>query len=137
MKQRNISFFWCILTLSIFVLSGCVIGEKGKTKKISGTWQMMNTWDNSVTSAEDEYWQFDNGAFYRLLGLPPVKTTETAQYFIQQKLSKSMLTIDYGMDNGAVPNGTWEIIKLNKTELILERTAGGKILREFIKNEDQ
>ena len=88
------------MILSAIVLSGCVIGEKGKTKKITGTWQMMNTWDNSATNAEDEYWQFENGAFFRLVGLPPVKTTETAQYYIQQKLSKSMLTIDYGMDVG-------------------------------------
>ena len=137
MKRRNNSFFWCTVVLSIFLLSGCVIGEKGKTKKITGTWQMMNTWDNSVTNAEDEYWQFENGAFFRVVGLPPVKTTETAQYYIQQKLSKSMLTIDYGMDVGAVPNGTWEIIKLSKTVLIIERTDGGKVLREFIKDEDQ
>ena len=55
---------------------------------------------------------------------------------IQQKLSKALLVIDYGMDVGAVPNGTWDIIKLNKQEMIIEKTEGGKVLREFVKDED-
>ena len=119
------------------MLPGCFMTEKSKTKKITGTWHMMNTWDNSITSAEDEYWQFENGAFSRLYGQPPIKTAETAQYFIQQKLSKALLVIDYGGESNAVPSGTWDIIELNKQEMIIERTDGGKILREFVKDEDQ
>jgi len=137
MKRRNNLFFWCTIVLSTFVLSGCFIGEKTKTNKVGGTWQMVNSWDNNASNSQDEYWQFDNGVFSRLYGLPPVKTAETAQYFVQQKLSKSFLIIDYGMNISAVPNGTWEIIKVSKTVLIIERTDGGKILREFIKDEDQ
>ena len=124
------------MILSAIVLSGGVIGEKGKTKKITGTWQMMNTWDNSATNAEDEYWRFTDNTFERLVGLPPVKR-DSAHYFIQQKLSKAELTIDYGMDSKAIAAGTWEIIKLSKTVLIIGRTDGGQILREFIKDEDQ
>ena len=137
MNPRHIFIYCSALLMFTFILTGCFLGEKSKTKKVAGTWQMINTWDNNASSTEDEYWQFDNGTFSRLYGLPPVESGEAAQYFIQQKLSKSLLTIDYGMNSAEIPHGTWEIIKLKKTEMVIERTDGGKILREFIKDEDQ
>lgn len=94
---------------------------------------MINTWDASALSTEDEFWQFEDGSFTRLKGQPPAEF-DNAQYFIQQKLSNSYLNIDYGMETGAIPSGTWTIIKLTKKVMIIEKTDGGKILREFVKD---
>ena len=115
------------------MLPSCFIGEKSKIKKVAGTWHMINTWDPSASSTEDEFWQFEDGSFTRLKGQPPVEF-DNAQYFMQQKLSKALLVIDYGMQSGAVPSGTWTIIKLTKKVMIIEKADGGKILREFVKD---
>ena len=117
-------------------LSSCFIGEKTKNNKIVGTWKMVNTWNMNADPADNEYWQFADGAFSRHKGFPPVKI-DSVIYFITQKVSKGYVTIDYGgSSSGAVPNGTWEILKLNKNQLIIEKTQGGKVLREFLKDDD-
>ena len=42
--------------------------------------------------------------------------------------------MDREMQSGAVPSGTWTIIKLTKKVMIIEKADGGKILREFVKD---
>ena len=116
-------------------LSSCFIGEKTKNNKINGTWKMINTWDMNADPNDDEYWQFTDGAYNRHKGFPPIKM-DSVTYFITQKVSKAFVTIDYGGVSLATSNGTWEILKLTKTQLTIEKTDGGKVLREFIKDED-
>lgn len=115
----------CFLMLTGFVLSSCektefLKSEKGIMSELNGTWSMIQIPSN----LPDETWTFDNGTIIRKAAPSRGENLVEigrASYTVHTTMTK--VTID--IDGIACYTGTWQIIKLTKSVLVLDTDFDG------------
>jgi hypothetical protein len=120
------------LILGLFlVFTSC---QKDKMNLLEGTWEWVNV--ENINDAYTYEWEFKEGIVTmrrRLKSNPAtVVTTDTGVYFLETSPLKT--TLQLVDTKQTVINDKWDIIKLDKNQLIMKLDiVGGILLKEFVK----
>ena len=119
-----------------FIFASCNIKKKSISKRIEGTWEIINIMDPNDPLKEQ--WRFENDGdvnyIYRISIDNNISTVmDTGQYSIESKVFVSYVNIAY-MEASYALDGKWEIAKLKKDVMILIQRpdkGGGYMYKEF------
>lgn len=124
-----------ILLFTVIYLSSC--SKAREEEKLIGSWYKVYLMASET--GKTSIWTFDEDhALYIKEYDADTMTTDTAQYTIDKKLPSTFFVDITGLKSGET--GRYQVIKLNKKILVLERIAydngsvrGSYLWKEFVK----
>ena len=125
MKKISTYIFACILLLTGFALTSCektefLKSEKGVMSELNGTWSMIQI----PSTLPAESWTIDNGVLIRKGANSEgtsLREISRGTISVHTTLTKVEVTIE-GMPSY---NGTWQVIKLNKSVMVINTDFDG------------
>ncbi len=127
----------CLLFITGMTFTSCekaeyLKSEKGVMSELNGTWSMIQI----PSSLPDETWTIDNGTLIRKAAPSRGENlVEVGRGTVS--VHTTMTKVEITIDGFPRYNGTWQVIKLNKSVLVINTDFdgnGGMMEKNFSKN---
>ncbi|HNP47293.1 MAG TPA: hypothetical protein PKL85_00575 [Bacteroidia bacterium] len=125
MKKIYYLFIACLVLLTGITFSSCeksefLKSEKGVMSELNGSWSMIQI----PSSLPGEVWTIDNGTLVRTTPATNGEgTTELGRGTIS--VHTTMTKVEITIDGFPRYNGTWEVVKLDKSVLVIDTDQDG------------